>query len=433
MLLPPESPDHTALLQAAIADRSLPEVHLGPGLWQSGPLTLRSGLTFRLSQGAMLRAIPDASLYPHHRHPVPSRMDGFPRQAFFFGHDLCDLTLCGEGVIDFSGGAPAFVDGVGDSPDRPYGLHLVACRRVRLEGLRLRNSAYWMARFLQCQEVRVRDLDLFNHCNLNNDGLDLDSCEDVLVSGCTIDSSDDGIVIKSETHQPSRNIVVSDCLVSSHASAIKLGTASIGGFEHILVHHCVIRPSRSMEMHHVFGYSKGMTGLDVSVVDGGRATDIHFDHITMAGMANPIFVRLGARHSTRSVPANRRAEDSAPALPPVKGPSTLERLAFTAINATDVGGIPMIFSGYEDHPIRDLLLRDIRVQFAHEVSFDPAVQPDWNPRAYPCARLVAGENGGLDAHGAVFRHVVGLRLENVTFAALPTDWRPAISRHTVTT
>lgn len=431
MLLPTASTDHSALLQAAIEDRSLPEVHLGPGLWRSGPLVLRSGLTLRLARGAVLQAIPEPARYPHYSHAVASRMDGFPRRAFFFGHDLQDVTLCGEGMIDFRGGDPAFADGAGDSPDRPYGLHLVSSRRVRLEGLRLCNSAYWMARFLQCREVRLRDLDIFNHCNLNNDGLDIDSCEDVLVSGCTIDSSDDGIVIKSESHQPCRNIVISDCLVSSHASAIKLGTACIGGFEHILVHHCVIRPSRSPEMHHVFGYWKGMTGLDVAAVDGGQARDIQFDHITIAGVANPIFVRLGARHSTRSVPPNRRAEEAGPALPPPSGPSGIERLSFTAIHATEVGPLPLIFSGYEENPLRDLLLRDLRVQLAVDASFDPAVQPDWNPRAYPCARLVAGENGGLDAHGSVFRHVNGLRLENVTFVAPPHDPRPAITRHAV--
>lgn len=429
MLFPATTTDHTAFLQAAIDNLALPEVHLGPGLWHSGPLTLRSGLTLRLAKGATLRASPEPARYPHLSHPVSSRMDVFPRRAFFFGHDLDDVTLCGEGLIDFSGDHPAFADHIGDSPDRPYGIQLVACRRVRLEGLRLRNSAYWMARLLRCTDVRIRDLDVFNHCNLNNDGLDLDSCEEVLVSGCTIDASDDGIVIKSETRHPCRNIVVADCLVSSHASAIKLGTASLGGFQNILVHHCVIRPSRSPEMHHVFGYWRGMTGLDVASVDGGPARDIRFDHITIEGVANPIFVRLGNRHSLRSIPKNRRAEDAAPAQPPATTPGTIERLAFTAINATDCGPIPCIFAGYEDNPIRDLTLRDIRIQISPTATHDPAVQPNWDSRAYPCARLIAGENGGLDAHGAVFRHVENLLTENIIITAPPNDPRPAISRH----
>jgi hypothetical protein len=430
MILPPADMDHTVFIQSAIDSAGLAEVHLGPGLWRSGPLTLRTGLTLRLAKGATLRAIAEPERYPHLTHPVSSRMDAFPRRTFFFGDDLEDLTLCGEGLIDFSGGDPAFADGVGDSPDRPYGLMLVNCRNVRLEGLRLRNSAYWMARLLRCRDVRVTGLDIFNHCNLNNDGIDLDSCEDVLVSGCRIDSSDDGIVIKSETRHQSRNIIVADCFVSSHASAIKLGTASLGGFANILVHHCIIRPSRSPEMHHVFGYWRGMTGLDLASVDGGAARDIHFDHITIEGVANPIFVRLGDRNSVLSVPENRRRENAGPAQAS-GGPGAIERISFTAIHATEAGPIPSVFAGYEGHPIRDLTLRDIRIEVSETATFDPAVVPDWNSRGYPCARLVAGENGGLDAFGAVFRHVEGLVMENVNFNAPPTDPRAAISRHDI--
>lgn len=428
MLLPPATSDHTDFLQAAIHDAALPEVHLGPGLWQSGPLILRSGLTLRLAKGAILRASPHPESYPFLTHSVLSRMDCFPRRAFLFGEHLEDVTLCGGGLIDFSGDAPGFADGVGDSPDRPYGIHLVSCRRVVLDGLHLRNSAYWMVRLLRCRDVSVRHLDVFNHCNLNNDGLDIDSCEDVAVTGCIVDSSDDGIVIKSETRTPSRRIIVSDCTVSSHASAIKLGTASIGGFDRILVRHCVIRPSRSSKMHHCFGYWRGMTGLDVASVDGGAATDIQFNHIKMDGVANPIFVRLGNRLSTTSIPANRQVQDAGPAVAPA-GPGCIEDLCFTNIEATDCGAIPSIFAGYEGHPIRRLTLRDIRVHISPSATFDPEVQPNWDSRAYPCARLVAGEHGGLDAHGAVFRHVEEVVMDNMTFTACPGDPRPPISHH----
>lgn len=432
MISPRAISDHTAQIQSAIEDLTNPEVVLGPGLWQSRPLVLRSGVTLRLMKGAVLRASSDPACYLYYRHAVVSRMDGFPRRAFLFGENLEEVTLCGEGKIEFSGDAPGFADGVGDSPDRSYGIHLVGCRRVRIEGLSLRNSAYWMARLLRCSEVRILQLDVFNHCNLNNDGLDIDSCEDVLVSGCRIDASDDGIVIKSETRHPARRVIVADCHVSSHASAIKLGTASCGGFADILIHHCVIRPSRSPEMHHCFGYWKGMTGLDVAAVDGGSARDVRFDNIVMEGVANPIFVRLGNRNSILSVPANRHGENVGGGLPDAKDASRIDRLSFTGIHAFDAGPIPSIFAGYEGNPIRDLSLRDVRVQLAPDIIFDPSVAANWDSRGYPCARLVAGENGGLDAHGAVFRHIEGLRMENVVFSAPPHDRRPAVSRFETT-
>lgn len=247
-------------------------VFFPPGVWRCGSLCLRSGITIVLRKGAVLQAAREAEKFPHFTHSVDSRMDLFPWRAFLFGVGLSDLCIRGEGTIECGGESPAFQDGIGDSPDRLYGLFLVDCRNVRLEGLRLRNSAHWMMRLLQCRDVRLQGLDIFNHCNRNNDGMDIDSCDGVLVSDCIIDSSDDALCLKSETTQACRNVLIRNCLLSSHASAIKFGTASIGGFINVVVSDCIIRPSRATTMHHPFDLPNGMTGIDIACVDGGGSS-----------------------------------------------------------------------------------------------------------------------------------------------------------------
>ena len=37
---------------------------------------------------------------------------------------------------------------------------------------------------------------IFNHCNGNNDGIDIDGCRRFILSDSVIDSDDDGIVLK---------------------------------------------------------------------------------------------------------------------------------------------------------------------------------------------------------------------------------------------
>lgn len=419
--------DCTAALQRALdhaAEGSVREVHIPAGVWLSGTLRLRSGTTLHLAKGAVLRASGDPALFPHIEQPTPSRMDLFPWRAFLFGHGIEDLTLTGEGTIECGGEHPVFQDGIGDSPDRPYGIHLVGCRNVRIEALRLRNSAHWMLRLLQCRDVRVRGLDVFNHCNRNNDGMDIDSCDGVLVSDCIIDSSDDALCLKSETTEACRNVVVSNCILSSHASAIKFGTASIGGFQHVLISGCVVRPSRAETMHHPFNLPRGMTGIDIACVDGGEARDLSFQNITMEGVLNPIFVKLGQRYSTGTIPKNRRPEEGKPALQTL-GKGRLEGLSFSGITARGAGPLASMIFGAEGHRIEDVTLRDIRIHCAlAEVPEAPSA-PDWSPTGYPCAVSVAGKEA-TPVFGFHYRHIKGLLLDNVVVQSTSVDPREGV-------
>ena len=158
--------------------------------------------------------------------------------------------IYGGGTIDGSGDAAIYRDGIENSPNRSYGILMVNCQNISVEDIHLRSSAFWMQRYFHCSGITLRRLKVYNHANKNNDGLDIDSSDDVVVSDCIIDSSDDGICIKSEGEKPSKNIVINNCIVLTHASAIKFGTGSVGGFENIVISNIVIRTSSSTEMLH---------------------------------------------------------------------------------------------------------------------------------------------------------------------------------------
>ena len=145
--------------------------------------------------------------------------------------------------------------------------------------------------------MSLRNLNIYNHANKNNDGIDVDSSEDVLISGCIIDTSDDSIVIKSEGENPSKNIVVSNCIVATHASAIKLGTGSVGGYKNIVISDIVIRRSKSEKMMHPLKVWQGLTGIDLLTTDGGAMKQVLVSNVTMEDVENPIHVRLGNRLS----------------------------------------------------------------------------------------------------------------------------------------
>ena len=220
------------------------------GVFQTGTVHLKSNVTVHLSAGATWKGYPDASLYEAIQSPVPSRMDLQPWKAFIFALDAENITIGGAGTIWPNGEHEEFQLGKGNDPARPYGIHMIRCRNVTIRDVSLTNSALWMVRLFDCEAVRVSGITIWNHCNLNNDGVDIDGCRNVRVSDCFIDSSDDALCLKSEGEPVCEDIVVTNCILSSHASAFKLGTGSIGGFRRVTATGCVVRPSTSDEMIH---------------------------------------------------------------------------------------------------------------------------------------------------------------------------------------
>ena len=62
----------------------------------------------------------------------------------------------------------------------------------------------------------------------NNDGIDPDTCQDVVISNCIIKSGDDAIVVKNSVPMAKKygcceNIVIKGCVLYSHDSALKVG------------------------------------------------------------------------------------------------------------------------------------------------------------------------------------------------------------------
>jgi hypothetical protein len=70
----------------------------------------------------------------------------------------------------------------------------------------------------------------------NGASIDIAGCQNVTVSDCVIDTGDDAICIKSEgvdgdACQITKNMVVTNCIISSCCNGFKIGTKTENGFE----------------------------------------------------------------------------------------------------------------------------------------------------------------------------------------------------------
>lgn len=239
----------TAAIQRAIdaaAAAGGGTVRLGAGVYLSGSIFLKSNVDFFLDDGATLKGSPDKSDY-NAVDVCPQNGSSKAESASGAHLVLCieqsNVSICGTGTID--GNSLAFIVGP-DGRNWPGGqgcipwrtsqmVYFVECSRIRLEGVSLVDSPYWSCFLHGCEDVTVRNLRIRTrrepvHTH-NGDGLDIDCCENVEVSGCDIDTADDSITLRAQSQRlkrprPCQNIRVSDCLLSSSCNAVRVGVGT---------------------------------------------------------------------------------------------------------------------------------------------------------------------------------------------------------------
>lgn len=233
-------------------------VYFPTGQFLSGTLYLKSNVTLHLSPGAVLLG--------------STQMKDYPIKHLLYAKDATNIGLEGAGAIDGQG--DAFFDRDMKPLPRPSPLiELWDSRGIRIENLTVRNAPAWTIHPKNCDDVKIRGISLLNNLRaVNSDGIGIDSSRNVIISDCHIEAGDDCIVLKTTKRgegaiQPTENVVVTNCVLVSAATALKLGTESHADFRHVLFSNCVIRNSR--------------TGIALLAKDGGVMEDIRFSQIVM--------------------------------------------------------------------------------------------------------------------------------------------------------
>ena len=379
-------------------------VRFPPGTYLSGALTMRSGVTLYIEEGAtLLGSTKHEDYYPH---PDVAGAPGPGKSGFrnlIHGENLDRVAIRGPGMID--GNGAAFRD---KTRPRPKNIYLAHCRDVTIEDVRLRSAGCWMQHYRLCENVILRNIHVFNHVAYNNDGLNIDSCSHVTITGCRVDSDDDGIVLKSLSDRPCRNVLVADCTVSSHCNALKMGTESGGGFVDITVRRCTVFSPR--ESQQIYGRQRGLAAIALEIVDGGRLDNVRVSDVDIDGVSVPVFLRLGNR-------ARVYGEGKKP------GIGTFRNVHLENIRAKNTSLIGCSITGLAGHPIENVTLRNVDLGFEGGGSAaDAARMIPERESSYPESTMF----GTLPAYGFYCRHARGLRFVNVRLATAQPDLRPAM-------
>lgn len=129
---------------------------------------------------------------------------------------------------------------------RPVMLNFIGCKNVLLEGVCFENSPAWNIHPFMCENVVLSQLEVRNPWySQNGDGVDVESCKNVIIEGCRFDVGDDAICMKSGKNEdgrrrgiPTENVIVKNCVVYHGHGGFVVGSEMSGGIKNITVEDC---------------------------------------------------------------------------------------------------------------------------------------------------------------------------------------------------
>lgn len=277
-----------------LAEQGGGTVNVPDGIWFTGPIVMKDNIELHLSNHAMILFSPDQSLYPL-TEIIFEGLNTWRMQSPISARGVKNIAITGGGVIDGNGDAwrmvkkskvtesawkklvasGGIVDGTNWFPTesyyrgqksatdqnvnenmktkedfepirdflRPVLIAIHNCENILLEGVTVQNSPCWTIHPAICTNLTIDGITV--RCPAyaqNGDGVDIESCKNVLMINSSIDAGDDAICIKSGKNEdgrkrgiPCENVIVQDCIVFHGHGGFVVGSEMSGGVKNISV------------------------------------------------------------------------------------------------------------------------------------------------------------------------------------------------------
>lgn len=389
---------NSSAIQSAIDDCSKTgggKVYFPAGNWLCGTILLKNNVVLSLNEKAVLLGSTNIADY----FIVDGFTDGTGQvmgYCFVGAVDVKNVGIEGKGIINGQG---KLVYASGGKTKRPFLIRFVRCENVNVKGLHLQSSTAWTMHIFHCRKVAVDGVTIFSRGLANNDGIDIDCCEDVAIKNCDITSDDDGICFKTTSPYPCKNILVSNIKIRTNCSAIKMGTESTGDFQNIKISHINI------------SYA-GLGAIKLLSVDGSHLGNIEISDVDADTANVAMLFRLGARLKTF------RPQDVK------KDVGTLSNIKIKNVKVKHATLAGIIFSGLPDHNIADISLENIAINLTGGGTEENAkLKLAENPDKYPESTMFGKI---IPAYAMYIRHANNLNIKNIIITTDKPDARPAL-------
>ena len=236
------------------------------GKFLTGPIHLRSGVELHLADDAEIIF----SDKPEDYLPVVLvRVGGielYNYSPLIYARDCTNIAVTGRGKLN--GNAKAWWDwqsretkagfemgakgvppeqrvfGKPEDAIRPSFLSFMSCTNVLLADFTIGSGPNWTIHPIYCQNLTLRGVNVMTD-GPNNDGVDPDSCRDVLIENCTFATGDDCVVLKSGYNEdgwrvgrPTENVIMRHCSSKHGHGGLVIGSEMSGGVRNVFMEDC---------------------------------------------------------------------------------------------------------------------------------------------------------------------------------------------------
>lgn len=247
------------------------------GKWKSARIVLKSNVNLHLSEGAEIEFGGRAEDY---LPAVFTRHEGIEIMgpaAFIYANGENNIAITGKGIIygppmdaeirkrpngasvvekDIPWDMPIeqrIYDGMeGRTFYRPKTISPINCTNVLIEGITLERSTLWNVVPIYCENVIIRGITVNSTDVPSGDGIDIESCKNVLIEYCTLNCGDDCFTLKAgraedglRVGKPTENIVIRYSLAQHGHGGVTCGSETAGMIKNLYVHDCVFDGTRT--------------------------------------------------------------------------------------------------------------------------------------------------------------------------------------------
>lgn len=371
------------------------------GDWLTGAIHLKSNVNLHVAEGATLRFSSDPAAY---LPVVFTRWEGtecMNYSPFIYAFEQENIAVTGAGSLDGQASAdnwwawpkkgadrksPASTDSAAlvASADRavpvdqrvygaghklrPNFFQPYRCKNVLIEGVHIRRSPMWEINPVLCTNVTVRNVEISSH-GPNNDGCDPESSRDVLIEGCTFDTGDDCIAIKSGRNDdgrrvgvPAENIIVRRCTMKDGHGGVVIGSEIAGGCRNVFVEDCTM-DSPSLERALRFKSNARRGGL----LENFFMRNVKIGRVAEAIVTVDFLYEEGANGPHRPVLRNVQLEH-------VTGQSTPRLFYIAGFPGATIDGIKLAHCRFAGVETAEVIIQAGRIEL-DDVTIEPKNKP----------------------------------------------------------
>ncbi len=359
--------DNTAAIQKAIDECTEGGiVKIPEGTFVSGAIYLKSNMTLDLAEGAVLLGSGHPEKYPI----MVYRFEGLETNCYASLINTREgkqenISITGKGTIDANGMELFQKEMAENAGKRGRAVCLRKTSNILIQGVTIRQSPCWCLHLIYSDNIIIENVEIHTKYDAegnvykdiyNGDGVDIDSCRNVIIRHSLIASQDDNIAIKSGRDEegrrvgiPTENVEIHDCIFR-YGFGVAMGSEMSGDIRNVSVHDC------TFEDTYCCGSIKARRGRGAVVenIDYARITHYNhsLEHKDCKWFRGSLYIDLFY---------SLDEYDSSVAEPVTDGTPHFRNLTFTDVTSETWAGNGVFICGLPESPIQNVAFRNVHV------------------------------------------------------------------------